>query len=232
MLPWTLACGDVDANIQALKAGPQPTEVTTLKFWRLLNAGTSHLEVRDAVMMLREVRWSTSVVEQLHGTCAIIHKLHHELGQSTLVARTMVTCMRPLLAASDPLAQHEAKHEAAIARLEQLHPDQVSGRQHFIGEFMRTAKRVAGKNVTFRSCSTWMREAARQWAGLAPETRGTYDREASRRAAEKRQEVEAKKEERFAEMSQRRQQMAETAELKGTLNQKSACRFSEAATTA
>ena len=99
--PWSLARGCIASNLRALTASDAPAEETTFRVWSVLKLGVNSRELHEAIGLVVERRWSTRVVEQLHGACASLHKLHRERGVVSLTARAMVAKMKQLLGRDD-----------------------------------------------------------------------------------------------------------------------------------
>ena len=80
-LPWSLAIGDVEANLKAFaKTTDELSDPVAKKIRRLLMMKYNLAELTEAVSMLKECRWSTAFAEQLHAHAAVLHKLHREYG--------------------------------------------------------------------------------------------------------------------------------------------------------
>ena len=108
-LPWSRAIGDISANLDAFEGSSEPIEdAVAKKIKTLLSMKFSRPELKEAVSMMRECRWSTAFAEQLHAQCAVLHKLHREYGAETLCSRTMLQLTK-MLTGVDPLAMEEQK---------------------------------------------------------------------------------------------------------------------------
>lgn len=96
--PWRLCRGDIRANLQALGQMylGDDTDETTKLVQGLVRAGSSELELVDAISLLGECGWSTKGVEEQHGSIATVHKYHRELEAASLAARSFVHTCRPL----------------------------------------------------------------------------------------------------------------------------------------
>ena len=83
--PWKLALGDVIANLRALEDSQEPiSDITTSNIRELLRQGYPVQKIVDGLALLQEVPWTTLGVEQAHGSCATLHKLHATYGSQTL----------------------------------------------------------------------------------------------------------------------------------------------------
>ena len=85
-LPWCLLSGDVQGNINELALAPAPTDGTAYTIWKLLQEGWDRDQLVAAINLMGEVRWSTTVVEQAHGSAAMVHR-HHKHYSSEMMVR-------------------------------------------------------------------------------------------------------------------------------------------------
>ena len=66
--PWSFSLCDIPSNLIALKAEEaEPTDPTAGQLWHLLHMGYSQRLLHRTVGLLREVHWSTKMVEDQHG---------------------------------------------------------------------------------------------------------------------------------------------------------------------
>lgn len=86
-----------------------------------------------------EVSWSTTLVEQGHGSVAVIHKVHPEYSPATLAARGMVHMMRSLPPAEVDPETASASTQRAIRSLQRKRPHKLSGRHVFLRECIAAA---------------------------------------------------------------------------------------------
>ena len=75
-----------------------PLEETTAHILQLMRLEANRVELADAITELRQIRWSSALAEQLHGTAARLHKLHPDAGVESLLSRTMVRFLQHLVA--------------------------------------------------------------------------------------------------------------------------------------
>ena len=82
-LPWSLALGDIAANLEALhQLDYKGTDSATLQIKELLTLQFNRQALGLAVELLKDVPWTSVTVEQGHGSMAVIHKLHPMLLRS------------------------------------------------------------------------------------------------------------------------------------------------------
>ena len=58
-LPWSLAIGDIDENLAALLEEEDVHDLTAHKILQLLRLGWNRQQIKDAIMLFRDVHWST-----------------------------------------------------------------------------------------------------------------------------------------------------------------------------
>lgn len=178
-LPWSLAVGDIEENLRVLRASKDDLDSTSSKIRALLQGGYPEQRIVAAIRLMSEVSWSTTSVEQGHGSAATLHRVHKQYGANTLCMRSMVHMMRHLAAPppmQDPLDAKLAKKEAALERSQ---PQKITGRQAFLKDFMYQAKLEHGSE-------SWSRTAAKKafarhgsfWSALSPELKAKYEYEA------------------------------------------------------
>ena len=229
-LPWSLAIGDMSGNLDTLAAGMEPGEQTASKIWKLLQLGCNRAELVDAVAMLRECRWSTVLAEQLHGTTAAIHKLHKELGEAVLTARSMVGFMKPLFA-TDRLEKHEAATNQHLERMSCKMPSRENGRSHFIGSFVNQVKRkrdASGGTFSIQLSRTAFRAGSSQYAALDAPAQEACRLQAQSAAEKKQASLHSDLAHVESKLSLMKQRHSEELRQEGVASRLSACRLSEA----
>ena len=73
-LPWSLAQGCIEDNLEALARAPDATEATTWRIQRLLQGGTNRHEIAAGVRLLGECSWATTTTEQMHASVALVNR--------------------------------------------------------------------------------------------------------------------------------------------------------------
>lgn len=226
--PWDLLSGDIRSNLATLEQeAERPSDPTAAKLWTLMRLGANRQEMYDALSMMAESRFSTAVAEQLHGTAAVLHRLHRDLGQELLTARTMVSFARPLLA-EDPAERLERKGSQKLESLDQEQPERCGGRQLFIGECVTNASRVVyaqGGKMTLPSSSKLMQLASKEWSAMPADVRRQWDMLAHDSAARKRKRIEDDKSQVRSDLNLHLRRAAEEASTEGVVTRVSSCRW-------
>ena len=188
-LPWSLVRGDIGANLDALLEAPAPKEPTALKIRRLLELGYGRLMLVEGIERLGDVHWSTTIVEQGHGSAAVVHKVHRQYGLNMLCQRAMIHMTRGLF----PAPAEEAKDQRSQQRLTTLskkQPQKISGRQVFMKDCMEVASEGPKKERGAKGQAV-MRLHSSLWEALPDRDKMQYERRASRLAEQRKEEVEA-----------------------------------------
>jgi hypothetical protein len=137
--PWSLAQGDIAKNLEELALSSHvPTEPTTQKIWRLLQAGFNRAQLIQGVELLREIGWSSASVEQQHGSASTVHRYRKTYGAETLAARSLIHCMRQFFTPSaeeKTIAELQKRLQLAEAR----RPVRFSARQLYFKQVSDTA---------------------------------------------------------------------------------------------
>lgn len=225
-MPWALAQGNISENLDKLATEARaPDDETAKKIWSLVKAGTNRVELVEAVQMLLQVRWSTSIVEQLHGTCASIHKLHKEMGEEQITSRTMVTFMRPLLSES-PVVAIDRKYQEQLASLERRAPEKASGRSFFLGKAVEiAASHLPGKHMGKSNSQVIFANAGKHYKALGKQDKLVYQEEATQVNAEKRKQLEDDKSHVVSAWHLKRARLAEAAKVEGVPSKLDSCRL-------
>lgn len=138
---WKLARGSIEQNLRDLDAHSDPAGPPGLdpgcgqKVKRLLRMTCPFKLLVQGVLMLMEVIWGTSAVEQGHGSCAVIHRVHKTLTVEQLVVRSLLHQARAFFShTSEDLALARLR-----AQLERLKAKSVSftGRSMHLSDLMR-----------------------------------------------------------------------------------------------
>jgi len=77
--------GNVSENIRRFAEGPRPDHPVCVVIWELWRLGYNRELTRKAVLKLTAINWSTAVLEQGHGSMAVLHKYHPEYGPEQLM---------------------------------------------------------------------------------------------------------------------------------------------------
>jgi len=139
-LPWSLAQGDKDANLQALKAGPQPQEPIAAKIWTLLHLGFNKHQLKQGLELLLDCPWGTASAEQQHASATATKRLHEEYSTESLRLKSLGHTLRLLLPSSSAEEKQLQKARASIGKLESKKPQHLGGRQLYYRDLMHLAK--------------------------------------------------------------------------------------------
>ena len=227
-LPWTLAMGNIEENVEVLAQSGRPADEVAGKIWELCRLQCNRKELVEAISMFRECRWSTAVAEQLHGFGASIHKLHRDYGEETLMARTGCAYLRPLVA-SDPIVVLEQKAKTKLTILSRKQPEKQGGRQAFIGEFVHEGKMVVahGRVMQEHESTGLFSEGAKQWDKLGPGVKRAYADKSKSDVAVKRARLEDDKCHVTSSLNIAKKRDVEQTLANGLVSRISACRFGE-----
>eukprot|EP00974_Lingulodinium_polyedra_P096110 9315106-Lingulodinium_polyedra.AAC.1 len=129
--PWCLCQGDMSANLDALAAGPSPTEVTSCKIKELLGRHSNRQELLWGLRLMAEVNWATTTTEQQHASVTLMQRHHPDYDLDKLLVRAGLHTFRKLLPGLTPEEKELQKLEKQLDRLEARQPDKVSGRLMF-----------------------------------------------------------------------------------------------------
>jgi len=137
-LPWSLARGDINENLHRLLQGTPPIDPTAQKIRKLHELGYSRPLLIEGIERLADVHWSTTIVEQGHGSASVIHKAHRTYGVDKLCQRSMVHMMRALF----PRHTEEVASQRLENRLEAIakkQPQKITGGHVVMAECMDIA---------------------------------------------------------------------------------------------
>jgi hypothetical protein len=195
-LPWSLAVGDIRANLDALAAVPdEPAELVTFKMWSLLRLGYHRQSLHDAVVLLGKRGHCSTAVEQAHKCGATAMKDHDQMGAESMRARAMALSMRPLVLPSQAAARLD-RERGRLCTLARSQPSYITGRQAFLKAANETAQLLASQGRALPSGvhnkimhthgATWdatSEHATAKYEAYAEELReGSHERLAERRA--------------------------------------------------
>ena len=124
--PWRYCRGDLDAQLEALAAGPMPDEPTGRKLRILLDRGYPKPLLRDALRLLAQCQWSTTTIEQGHGSLAVVHQYHKGYGPMSLTQRAFIHMLKVLVAESAE-AKSERLTKKGAAALDKKQPEKSGG---------------------------------------------------------------------------------------------------------
>jgi hypothetical protein len=162
--PWCLCFGDVKANVEELRDGPEPSELVSWQLWCMLRAGISENIVMLTIILMKEIPWTTLPAEQQHGVMAALHRFHPDYAVDMLAARTMISLLRRMLWSMSKEHKALVKVSRKISKLKRKHPWKASGRHAFASDLFAlartrnlaaTAKQTMVKQVIKHHCKRW-----------------------------------------------------------------------------
>ena len=145
---WSLLQGDLNHKLNLLANVDQPPRhPTARKVWALVRAGWPRAQIAQAIELLRDVGWTTTAVEQQHGTAAVIMRWHRQYGGSTMAARALCHASRALFSPSEEETQLAPlkKLVERTAKATEKNFERLTGRQLFLKEAMEHATLQAGR---------------------------------------------------------------------------------------
>ena len=143
--PWSFCSGDVEGKLQGLALHEESpgTDLVTHKIWDLIrNVQWPLHKIKQGIAKLAECRWSTAIIEQCHGSGAVIHKAHKEYAADMLAVRATIHMVRALF--TQPNAhedsQGRARFEGALEKEYAKHSKgRVTGRHIFLGDMLEAS---------------------------------------------------------------------------------------------
>jgi len=192
-LPWSLcSSASVSDSLDALIAGPEPTEAVTWSVWQLCRAGYSRSEVEEALSLMANLPWSQVSTEQGHSAASVVMKKHRMYGQQMLQTRSM---MRQLAVLFNECPEQRKLEQCrkALAKLGRAQPHKLGGRQVFIGQLITVATELqSGQSSEAAIGKLIVARSGERWRALTEEQRNSMRARASVLVAEKLQALEEK----------------------------------------
>ena len=225
--PYKLAYGDVGANLDALHRCPDPVaDPTTMQIRALLESGYNRSSLVDAVLLFREIPWSTQAVEQSHGSTACIHRLHEGYGADAIATRAMLHQARRLLL-PPPTSNADAKSQIAIQSLKSRIPMRVTAHNLLFNEVMAKIKERVGGAALASSSASVLHESHNIFASLSLDELRSWHGVATHHTDERRRRLREDFEHAVAADTLKRARDAEEAKQVGLLNHSGSCRFTD-----
>lgn len=193
-LPWRLALGDdIMDNLRSFCDEPWPADEVSKKIRELLDIGVDIREVAEGVSLLRDVPWSSKVVEQGHAAASRILRRHKTLGAKSTQARSTVVHLAPLVGPPS-LSKGIDDCEARIAALLRKRPQGITGRHAFLGSLQELLKqqRDDGRDVPSDMGQKITARHGARWQAMSIEHRTTYEARAIELREERREEISTK----------------------------------------
>ena len=190
--PWTLARGDIQANIQTLvDQNSAPKDPLAQKVQALARCGFNVHMLERGLQLLNEVRWSTAVVEQGHGSTAAVHRYHPMYSPEKLALHAFLHMFAKLLAPPRGARSSASRHDAAVARIEAKRPSRVNGRGMFLKDvFLQARQELAeGARLSNARRLALVEQHAAAYDALPLARRQSYEEQARARAEEQEQSL-------------------------------------------
>ena len=181
-LPWSLAVGDQDHNLEELAQGPEPSEPTAAKIWKLLHIGFNRFAIKKALRLLLDCPWGTASAEQQHASATALRRHHPEYGTESLLLRSLVHTLRHILPGITESEQQEARHLNRLDALSRKNPQHVSGRHIYMKELSALAqdwkKEGKRKGLPTNAQRLIMKQHGSSWARMPPSEKKRYEAKA------------------------------------------------------
>jgi hypothetical protein len=179
--PWSLACGDVESNLEDLANGPEPAERTAKKIWRLLHMGFNRHDVQEGLKLLLDCPWSTASAEQQHASATLVKKFHHEVGTDVLLVRSMLHATRHLLGQPSAQDRKLEKLERQVAKLQAKRPQKLSARHLYFRDVVGLASQWSGRGQELPALftRTMMKLHGESWSRAPASVKASYEAMAS-----------------------------------------------------
>ena len=190
--PWSLARGDIQANLQTLRdQDTTPKDPLAQKVQTLVRCGLNLHMLERGLRLLNEARWSTGVVEQGRGSAAVVHRYHPMYSPEKLATHAFLRMFSKLLAPPESARSPVAKYEDAVARLEMKRPNRVNGRNMFLTDVFLEAKQglAAGATLSQARIKAVVEQHVAAYAALPLARRQRYEEQALARADEREQSL-------------------------------------------
>ena len=197
-LPWSLAAGDIQQNLDQLAAGERPAEPTSAKVWHLLKMGYNRAALVAGVELFRQISWGVGPCEQQHASASITAKLHPDVGANTLQIRGFIHTMRHLLPARTPEQKAQDQIMAQLNKLQKRSPQKVSGRNLFVKDLFKclsTRKCVLGPEKFQDAWATVFARHGGRWRTVPESHKRQYERAASLERLDNEEELSASQQE-------------------------------------
>jgi hypothetical protein len=225
--PWKLVSGDIVANLQALASSDEPIrDSCTHKIRTLLGLGYSMDKLVEGAALLREAQWSTTVVEQAHGSAAVMHRHHPDYSDEMLATRSTLHQCRALFQ-SDLEASKEGARQARLQALRSKNPYRVSGRHAFLGTLVQAASEAlpSGSKLPQSFVRDAVKQHSKMFSLLSPEQQAAYHQEALEKAHAKGQALKGDVRQLQDDAQLRKSRSKEESLATGLLNRTSMARF-------
>ncbi len=226
--PWSLAIGNIEANLSRLMQEENVQEPTALKVQALAAQGFNRAALVDGLMLLRDCHWSTVSVEQGHGSAAALHKHHKAYGHDMLMARSFLHMTKPLLASDDSLGVGGRAASAQLQALDKKQPNKVTGRHLFLKDLMQQAQQALppGRLLSQADKTNIMAQHGALWQQCSPSQQRGWEKQAEALVAQQAEKWQGERSRLQASLALQRKRLSEEALAQGSLCRLSASRLS------
>ena len=139
-MPWKYVHGDLEHNARLIKqlsvADAAPDEATSRLRRLMVNGVQTPVEIAQALFLLGEVPWTTLDCEQSHGSIALMHRWHRDLGPEHLSIRAFIHSARAKFQPEElqrKIARLEQELDATFSR----NPNMLRGQNVFVSKHLR-----------------------------------------------------------------------------------------------
>lgn len=203
-LPFSLLRGDLNENLDSLVSGEAPEEPVAAKVrMLLLRDPLAKVRISNAVLLLQEISWTTSVVEQQHASASMVARYSPTVEQPALVCRAGVHMFRKLLPELSPAMKKVVRLREALQRLDRRRPRRAGAWQVHCGRAVEVSTTFKEEQRSFASKDTHLRvfaSAKKIYDRMTDERRRELQRAAEHLAVQKEKEIQDEKVRLLAEM--------------------------------
>lgn len=184
--PWKLvSSGSILQNVKDLEACTEPIrDPLTHKVRLLARTDFGHQNLVEALTLLQQWPWSSTLVEQSHASAAVLRRYHPTYEPQMLSARASLHQCRHILQIDTPLTKLAAMEERVKARRARKNPYKASGKTALFGHLVAAAQEAlpAGTRMSQALKVDIMRQHKGIWDDLSPDQQQIYQAQARDRA--------------------------------------------------
>ena len=194
----------------------------------LQQLGRPQKVLEDALLLMREVSWTTRAAEQSHASITRVHRHHPEASADTVALKAALHACRHLFQKTQAAKKDEALRKR-VDKLKRCLPRPISARNVFISDYVTQAKRLRVGSLTPKLARQALAQAQSLYVDLPDQRKRKYDAlglEASRLHFRR---VQADIEHAEAELSLFRTRLVHERQKSGVPNNMGECRFDDKA---
>jgi len=229
-LPWRLATGNVQKNLDNLSDGGCPTEPTAAKIWHLLRMGWNRASIEAGVELFLQISWGVGPCEQQHASAALTARHHPGFYPETLQIRSLLHTMRYLLPASSPEEKTQQRLSHQLCKLKKRSPQKVNARHIFVkdlfGMLAKRKKELGAAGLKEARAKVWALHGGR-WSMAPLEHRLEFEQAASTYRSDLEDELSQSQTELEEKLRLSKQRQAENAGDEQPPLKLDSCRLSE-----